>query len=218
MEARELKSEATKTCTLVVRIRLTTEGERIVDEETRLVAPPGASSPSDAETPSLPATNAAEKLAANVLTALALIADRMELQSPHPETARRVRGARTVSREFVIALIAAVEARPELQALETFDINEAREVLQSNDSVRTVADRLAMLLSSVNYTMEARWAKIAHAALDTYRLASAMAFDPANGALAAHVEILRRHLGRTSRTKKKPRRTGGETGEGGRGE
>jgi hypothetical protein len=173
-----------------------------VDEETRLVAPLGGSS-------SVPAS--IEKLAANVLTALALISDHMELQSPHPETAGRVRGGRTVSREFVLALIAAIEARPELRELNLFDCNAAHEVLQANDATRVVADRLAMLLASVNYTMEARWAKIAHAALQTYRHASVLASLPENAALAAHIEILRRHLGRSHRSgTKKSRRTGEE--------
>jgi hypothetical protein len=44
---------------------------------------------------------------------------------------------------------------PDLQDLGTFDTREARATLQFNDAFRKVAKRLAALLKSVNYTMEA---------------------------------------------------------------
>lgn len=154
-----------------------------------------------------PALIEAEELAVHVVRALDVIAERMALETPHPATARRVRSARTVSREFVAAMTSAVDALPELQRLRTFDSDEAREVLQGRDSMQAVADRIAMLMASVNYTIEARWARIAGAALDTFRLASAMADVSDNPELAAHVAVLRRHLGRRNGTKTKKSRT-----------
>jgi hypothetical protein len=145
----------------------------------------------------------AEELAARIIRAIDIVAARLELETPHPATAKRVRGARTVSREFVEAMIAAVEALPELQRLETFDSAEARDVLQGRASMQAVADRVAMLMASVNYTIEARWARVARAALDTFRLASAIAESTDNAVLAAHVEVLRRHLGRRNGRKTK---------------
>ena len=174
-----------------------------MDEETRLVVAPDGSAPSETETGSPPALNDAEQLAAMIVTAIDALASRLELETPHPKTARRVRGSRTVPPEFVSSMIAAVEALPLLQAFGTFDTQEARRELRSRDARRIVAERLAMLLASVNYTMEARWAKIARAALATYTLANAVADDPKHAELAAHLETLRRHLGRTNKAKKK---------------
>ena len=91
----------------------------------------------------------------------------------------------------------------------SFDSAEARDVLQASDSMKVVADRAAMFLASLNYTIEARWARVARQALDTYRLASAMVPSTRNPKLAAHVATLRRHLGRKTGPKKKK----GETGE-----
>ena len=172
-----------------------------MDEETQLVAP---------EVSNSPATLSAEQLAAQVIEALDLLSAWMALETPHPATARRVRGGRTVSREFVAAMIAAVEADPVLQGLRTFDTAEARDVLQSRDAGRVVADRVAMFLKSVNYTMEARWAKVAREALTTFNLATGLARDSKSAELAAHVENLRRHLGRTNKPKPKKKKAGGE--------
>jgi hypothetical protein len=105
-------------------------------------------------------------------------------------------------------MIAAVAALPELQRLQTFDGAEARDVLQASDSMKVVADRAAMFLASINYTIEARWARVARQAMDTYRLASAMVTAVDNPELAAHVATLRRHLGRTTGRKKKKRDPG----------
>ncbi len=169
-----------------------------MDEETQLVAREGE----------VPALMPAEELAAHVVKAMDVIAEWLALETPHPETAHRVRGARTVSREFVVAMTAAVEALPELQNLKTFDCGEARDVLQAGDSMKVIADRAAMLLASLNYTIEARWARVARKAMDTYRLATAIAASGKNPKMAAHVATLRRHLGRTNGRKKKKEGTG----------
>jgi len=167
-----------------------------MEEETQVVRTASAA----------PAVMEAEELAVHVIRAIDMMSARMELETPHPATASRVRSGRTVPREFIAAMAAAVDALPELQRLRRFDSAEAREVLGGRDSLKTVADRVAMLMASVNYTIEARWARIADAALDTFRVASAMAESSDNPELAAHVQILRRHLGRRKgRKTKKPK-------------
>ena len=85
----------------------------------------------------------------------------MELATPHPATAKRVRGARTVPREFVLSMMAVAERRPDLPFLSKFDSAKAREVLEASDAYRLVAERTAMFLASLNYTIEARWAEVA---------------------------------------------------------
>jgi hypothetical protein len=144
-----------------------------------------------------PTVTAAEELAARIgdaIDALAALIPRLE--APHPSTASHVRGARTVSREFITSMIAAVEARPEVRILGTFDTDEARDALQFRDAFRPIADRLATLLASLNYTMAARNAKVAAEAMRTYDIMKGMARDAGGAPLVEHLEVLRRDLGR----------------------
>ena len=145
---------------------------------------------------SVPALRSADELAAKVINVMDMIAERMELETPHPSTRSRVRGGRTVPREFVVALIAAVESMPEMRAFDTFDPAEAREVLQDQDAYRQVAEHTNRLLASINYTIESRWAKVAAAAMLTFTMARIAARNPDETKLAAVVESLRKLLGR----------------------
>jgi len=165
-----------------------------VEEETRLVIAP------DGE---LTKHESPEELAAKIVTVLDIIAERLQLESPHPKTARKVRGARTVSPEFVFSLLAMVEVFPVLQSFNLIDPAEAREVLQSRDSLRIITEDATRFLAKLNYTTEARWAGVVKKAMAVYHMAIALAEDPEHADLAAHVKTLRRHLARTSNTKKK---------------
>jgi len=139
-------------------------------------------------------------LANEIAEAIEAIAARIpQLEAPHPSTAPGVRGARTVSREFIVSMITAVEATPELQSVGTFDTQKARATLQFIDAFRPIADRLAALLASVNYTMASRRAKVAAPAMTTYAVAKGLARDSSSAPLAAHLDTLRRNLGRTNR-------------------
>ncbi len=165
-----------------------------------------------------PALNPYEQQAANIVAVLDLIASRMPgLEAPHPSTSRRVRGARMVPLEFVLALIDAVETTPRIQAMGLFDAADARHALQANDGSRTVARHLETLLTNINYTVEARWSKVAQAALQTYLVLRLKAKDPKNADLAGHVEHLRRLLGRKEaakgRKKRAPKASGESTGD-----
>lgn len=174
-----------------------------MDEETRLVVAEDDDPLVEAGGSGAVARSEAELMAAKIVAALDVIASHMELETPHPKTARRVRGSRTVPPEFVSAMIASVESVPQFQSFETFDPEEARRVLQSRDTLRIVTERVSRLLASLNYTMESRWAKVASAAVVTFNLASILAETSENGELAAHVKTLRRHLGRTNKPKAK---------------
>jgi hypothetical protein len=164
-----------------------------MDEETRLVP----TDDSTVEAEFVPAPLAPGELAAKVLAVLDLIAEHIPgLQSPHPATAAKVRGARTVPREGVTAVISAVEALPELQAIGTLDPDDAKDTLQSHDDLGIVGDRLAMLLKAVRYTREAQWASLVGSATQTLSIAAIMAKEPENAHIAAHVANIRRHVGR----------------------
>ena len=182
-----------------------------MDDDTRTIVPVESSVPSEADAAQELAVRPLEQLAAEVAKVMDLIAERLKLETPHASTARRVRGARTVPRDFVLSMIAAAERRPDFPFLGQFDTTEAREVLQSADAYRLVAERTAMLLASLNYTIEARWADLVAKAMYKFSNASVLAEYPENAELAAEVENLREQLGRKgSRKKKKAAKKTGE--------
>lgn len=177
-----------------------------MDEDTEAIVPLESRAPAEIDEPKALAPRPPEEIAGDVAKALDVIARRLELVAPHPATARRVRGARTVPRDFVLSLMAAAEGRPNLPYLGQFDSARARAVLESSEANRLIAERVALFLASLNYTIEARWAEVVAEAMHLFSLASIVA-DPGNPELAAEVENLRRQLGRKGQTKtrkKKP--------------
>lgn len=182
-----------------------------MDEDSGAIVPLESTALSEAEASAEPAVRPAEQLAADVARVMDLIAKRLELETPHPSTASRVRGARTVPREFVVSMIAAAERRPDFPFIGEFDSSEARSVLESTDANRMLAERTAMLLASLNYTIEARWAKVVAGAMYAFSQASILAEQPENAELAAEIENLRRQLRRKGlRRKKAAKKTGEE--------
>ena len=162
-----------------------------MDEETQLVVV--------AEGEDVPAE--VEREAAQVIAALELIASRMGLQAPHPATKHKVRGARTVSPDFVAELAASADSLPSLRKYGTFDAEKARLAIERRKARRLVAERVQMFLDMLKYTAEAEWAEIVAEALNTFGVASIAAERPGEGELAAHVELLRKHLGRSNQWK-----------------
>lgn len=171
-----------------------------MDNELRLVPPidePETSIDELAEAVDEPkrTLTASDLLAREIAEAIDAIAARIPgLEAPHPSTARRVRGGRTVSREFVLALAGLVESRADLQASGIFDVEKALYTYQFNDAFRPVARRLAFLLASLNYTMDLRRANVARAALAMYLGVRGLARRDVG--LRAYVEIFRHKLGR----------------------
>jgi len=121
-----------------------------VAEETRSIVALESLVPSEAEGSADLTVRPPEQLAADVARVMDLIAEALHLETPHPSTARRVRGARTIPREFVMSMIGAAECRPDLPVLGEFDSAEARAVLQSAEVCRLVAERTAMFLAGLN--------------------------------------------------------------------
>ncbi|HEY0143804.1 MAG TPA: hypothetical protein VGF48_23150 [Thermoanaerobaculia bacterium] len=174
-----------------------------MDEETKAMVPLESDELSEAEASRELAVRTPHELTAVAAKVMDLIAKRLELETPHPSTARRVRGARFVPREFVLSMMAAAERRPDLYPLGKFDSAKAREVLEAADAQRLLAERTAMFLASLHYTIEARWAEVAADALHCFRIASILAGDEDRPELAAEVENLKRQLGRKGGRKKK---------------
>ena len=147
------------------------------------------------------------ELATSVVAAIDIIAAIIpDLRIPHPATAKKVRGARTVPREAVVSIVAMVEAWPRLLA-NMMDTARAREVLDFDHNFRVLDERIERLRRQVTYTAEARWAEVTQEALNAYDAAKRYAKNPRYADLAAHVAVIRGHLDRrnekTGKKKKK---------------
>src|SRR5258708_21038163 len=99
----------------------------------------------------------AERRAAVVKKVLDAAAARIPgLKAPHKETARRIRGHRTVPRKFIRSMISAVDAIEELRVMGTFDVDDAEAALQFEAAFRPLIDHLTILLASLSYTIDLR--------------------------------------------------------------
>lgn len=179
-----------------------------MNDETRLV-PAEVTSALAAETmPFAPVTVA--ELTTKMIAAIDLIAALIpDLRKPHPDTKKRVRGARTVPREAIVAIVAMVESSRVLQSPQLVDIERAHEVLQFDDGFRVLDQRIEMLRAQVSYTVEARWAELVREAMNAYHLAKRYAKDPGYPELAQHVATIRGHLNRKNATTGKKKKSEG---------
>ena len=143
-----------------------------------------------------------DELATKVVAALDVIAAIIpDLRTPHPRTAKKVRGGRTVPRKAVLSIVAMVESSPAIQEMNLLDTERAHEILEFDDGFRVLDERLERLRGQVRYTVEARWAELASEAMDAYHIAKQLAKNPRHADLAAHIATIRRHLGRTNEAK-----------------
>jgi hypothetical protein len=171
-----------------------------MNEETRLVPAQVTSALADQETTALVPVAVAEvatKMVAAIDLITALIPD---LRKPHPATKKQVRGARTVSRDVIVAIVAMVESCGVLQSPELVDTERAHEVLQFDDGFRVLDQRIEMLRAQVSYTVEARWAELVAQAMDAYHMAKRYAKDPLYPEVAQHVATIRGLLDRKNGT------------------
>jgi hypothetical protein len=142
----------------------------------------------------MPTTTASELMAADVMSAIDAVEGLIStLEHPHPETRRHVRGGRTVSRDFIISMIGAVEDKPEMQQL-GLDVDEARHALEFEAAFRPVVDRLSQTVSAVIFTIESKKARVAKQALMAYSIARRMSRREGSE-LNTILEILGKHLG-----------------------
>jgi hypothetical protein len=88
------------------------------------------------------------------------------------------------------------ESSPAVQEMNVLNIERAHEILASTDAYRLLGERLSMLQAQVKYTAEARWVELVAEAMNAYGVAGIFAKKKKDANLAAHLAIIRRHLGR----------------------
>ena len=170
-----------------------------MNDETRLVSAQATSALAAETIPFAPVTVA--ELTTKMIAAIDLIAALIpDLRKPHPDTKKQVRGARTVPREAIVAIVAMVESSRVLQSPQLVDLDRAHEVLQFDDGFRVLDQRIEMLRAQVSYTVEARWAELVTEAMAAYHMAKRYAKDPRYPELAQHVATVHSHLNRKNAT------------------
>jgi hypothetical protein len=178
-----------------------------MSHETRLVPAEVTSALTEAETATLIPV-AVDEVSTKIVAAIDLIASLIpDLRTPDPRTEKKVRGARTVPREAILAVIAMVESSDMMRSTHLFDPEHAREVVELDDGYRLLDERLERLRRQVRYTVEARWAEVASTAMDAYMMAKRFSTQRGYEYLAPHVATIGRHLdrsnGSTGKAKKK---------------
>jgi len=158
----------------------------------------------DPPVPDTPTVTRYQQLAANLSKAIDEMLTAMPNFVPlHPSTKGFVRSQKSVSDDFLISVIAAVEGNPDLQALNKFNVAEARDALQFKDAFRPMADKLNAAAKDVEFSINLRRANVVGPALQMYDLTKGLARSPVGTLAAAHADNLRRDLGRTGRRRKK---------------
>ena len=150
-----------------------------------------------------PALTKSEIQAALVRKVLREAAKRIPgLKAPNKPLARSLTAHRTVPKKFLLGIVFAVEMSERLRAISEFDVDDARDALEFQAAFRPVANQLALMLASINYTIDLRMAPVAAGALRTYTIAKALARERGDTDVAQGLSALKRDLGR-KRTKKK---------------
>jgi len=150
-----------------------------------------------------PALTKSEIQAALVRKVLREAAKRIPgLKAPHKASARSLTAHRTVPKKFLLGIVLAVEMSERLRAISRFDVDDARDALEFQAAFRPIANQLALMLASINYTIDLRMAPVAAGALRTYTIAQTLARDTGDNDVPQGLSALKRDLGRR-RTKKK---------------
>lgn len=96
----------------------------------------------------------------------------------HPTNSRAIRGGRAVSESFIAEVGSAVAATSELQSLNSFDVDEARDAQKYKTAYQPVAQLFTRIGRSLQFSIDSRMAKAGTQALQTYYLAKGLGRTP----------------------------------------
>ena len=160
---------------------------------------------SDPTTTPTPTPTHYQQIAARISAVLAdLVAQIPDLQGEQPSTSGFVRTKQNVPIAFIETVAASVDASPELQGLNRFDVQKALDVVQYVQAFRPLYDQVTALARNLKFSMDVRRAPVARDALQMYHIAKGVARDPASTEIASHVKNMRRDF----RRKRRPKETG----------
>jgi len=125
----------------------------------------------------------------------------------HPDLVQFVKRYLSFSDNLITSTIAAVEANPELAAVNKFDVQKARANDQFMTAFRTMIDAVDDLGANLKFTWQTRKAETIADCLQMFAIAKGVARDPSSANVAAHVENMKRDLKRPRRKTKKVDKT-----------
>jgi len=117
-------------------------------------------------------------------------------EAKHEATAKFVRAHSGFPNDFIATVLAAVEADPQLQKVNKFDVTEARDTLQFLEAFRPVVDQAEALLANLKFTCAARKARVVADGLQIYQIAKGLGRDPGSASVASHARNMKRDLKR----------------------
>jgi len=169
-----------------------TEMEEIMSQASATAVSPGAGQP--AADPQVTAT-AFEDIAKQITDGLAAPARLIPTFVPqHNESKAFVRRFQAFSSESIRSMITAVEANPELNSANKFDVEQERADLQFLDGFRAVVDQVEEFRNNVRFTYFARKARALSPVLLMYSIGKGLGRDVASAGVAAHMENVKRDL------------------------
>ncbi len=114
----------------------------------------------------------------------------------HTETVQFVNRFKSFSPESIRSTIAAIEANPELNSANKFDVQESRATLQFLDAFRPVIDQVEEFLTNLKFTYGARKARAIADVLQTLQIGKGIGRDPSSAGVEAHTKLIQRDLRR----------------------
>ena len=126
-----------------------------------------------------------------------------KLEAHHRVSENEMRAHMNVPRPFLRTAVFAVEDAPDLRATRKLVPEQGHDTLQYIDAFRFVDDKLAEVKAYVRFTLMSRHTALAMRSLQIYALARGFARGGRRSDVAAHVDNLRRDLGKRGRPKKK---------------
>lgn len=143
-----------------------------------------------------------EQLAAELLPVVDRIMEVIpKLDESESETAKSVRANLFVSDAFCADAIDAVEQIPELAAGKKLDPVQGRNHLQFLIAFRPLEHKLKAVTRRVTHGLRAVKSGLSTRSLQVYRIAQGLASDERSPGISAHVETMKRDLGRRAATK-----------------
>jgi hypothetical protein len=125
------------------------------------------------------------------------------LEARHRAPANSIRAHVNVPVEFLGTAVVVTEDTEEIKTSGPLVPSDGLDTLQYMDAFRRVDDKLGAIKSYVRFTLASRKTVLAVQALQVYAIARSRARDKRDARINAHVENLKRDLGKRGRPKKK---------------
>jgi hypothetical protein len=121
----------------------------------------------------------------------------------HPAVAKFVHTYAKYPNGFIVTVLAAVAADPQLRQLNKFDVDEAVDTLRFLEAFGPLADLLFTFATNLKFSCDARKAKTVAGGLQIYAIGKGLGRDPGSASVASHVENMNRDLDGFGRRKPK---------------